>query len=447
MNWDADAAIGDDAAHAHDAVEQICQRNPDIPALHIRTKLQVIRTEYPGLSVKQAFACLFSVKFELMKRNDLRNKLEVNASYKGTEQFVSGRSKKDQGRVNVRYFLVPHHSDADLVYVYNITGIKDPTRGWKRNRGTPRYDAIRLDRTDTQKKFLVDWHKARMWQGNDLASFVDLSYETVDDCSDFFITWNSLHCASVDSMFVRRKELMEKMMQKLQQEQERRRLAETVEQARNVSQGAGAGVQAVAGDGASIQNRMYAFMLDQTERMAKLEVKTAEANLKQKEDIVETRGMINKSNVDISELELDISKLELGQERLQLGIAKNEVGQERLKLDIAKTDATANRAERKADKVNERVVLEDTVKKMTKSTAKRFPPKPVDDPLAHLTENASISPTHYGQAAAAAGKTNIKSFFQTHYPHYRSRLSLAQRWLVVGGVVWVERGLERGDLC
>mmetsp|Transcript_1795 Transcript_1795/g.3898 ORF Transcript_1795/g.3898 Transcript_1795/m.3898 type:complete len:404 (-) Transcript_1795:125-1336(-) len=388
--------------------------------------------------------------------------------------------KKDQGRVNVRYFLVPHHSDADLVYVYNITGIKDPTRGWKRNRGTPRYDAIRLDRTDTQKKFLVDWHKARMWQGNDLASFVDLSYETVDDCSDFFITWNSLHCASVDSMFVRRKELMEKMMQKLQQEQERRRLAETVEQARNVSQGAGAGVQAVAGDGASIQNRMYAFMLDQTERMAKLEVdqtermaklevktaeafaeanldqtermaklevKTAEANLKQKEDIVETRGMINKSNVDISELELDISKLELGQERLQLGIAKNEVGQERLKLDIAKTDATANRAERKADKVNERVVLEDTVKKMTKSTAKRFPPKPVDDPLAHLTENASISPTHYGQAAAAAGKTNIKSFFQTHYPHYRSRLSLAQRWLVVGGVVWVERGLERGDLC
>jgi len=150
-----------------------------------------------------------------MKRNDLRNKLEVNASYKGTEQFVSGRSKKDQGRVNVRYFLVPHHSDADLVYVYNITGIKDPTRGWKRNRGTPRYDAIRLDRTDTQKKFLVDWHKARMWQGNDLASLVDLSYETVDDCSDFFITWNSLHCASVDSMFVRRKELMEKMMQKV----------------------------------------------------------------------------------------------------------------------------------------------------------------------------------------------------------------------------------------
>ena len=200
-----------------------------------------------------------------------------------------------------------------------------------------------------------------------------------------------------------------------------------------MSQGAGAGVQAVAGDGASIQNQMYAFMLDQaermaklevktaeanldqTERMAKLEVKTAEGNLKQKEDIVETRGMINKSNVDISELELDISKLELGQERLKLGIAKNEVGQERLKLDIAKTDATANRAERKADKVNERVVLEDTVKKMTKSTAKRFPPKPVDDPLAHLTENASISPTHYGQAAAAAGKTNIKSFFQTHY--------------------------------
>eukprot|EP00985_Skeletonema_marinoi_P006440 scaffold2790_cov143-Skeletonema_marinoi.AAC.3 len=201
--------------------------------------------------------------------------------------------------------------------------------------------------------------------------------------------------------------------EQLQQEQERRRLAETVEQARNVSQGAGAGVQAVAGDGASIQNQMYAFMLDQAERMAKLEVKTAEANLdqtermaklevKQKEDIVETRGMINKSNVDTSNLLVDISKLELGQERLKLGIAKNEVGQERLKLDIAKTDATANRAERKADKVNERVVLEDTVKKMTKSTAKRFPPKPVDDPLAHLTENASISPTHYGQAAAAA---------------------------------------------
>eukprot|EP00985_Skeletonema_marinoi_P006439 scaffold2790_cov143-Skeletonema_marinoi.AAC.2 len=66
---------------------------------------RVIRTEYPGLSVKQAFACLFSVKFELMKRNDLRNKLEVNASYKGTEQFVSGRSKKDQGRAS-RILLV-----------------------------------------------------------------------------------------------------------------------------------------------------------------------------------------------------------------------------------------------------------------------------------------------------------------------------------------------------
>lgn len=147
-----------------------------------------------------------------MKRNDLRNKLEVNVSYNGTGQFVSARSKKGQGRVNVRYFLVPHHSDAELVYVYNITGINDPTRGWERNTGTPRYDAI--ERTDTQKKYLVDWHETRVWQGYDLASLHDLSYETVDDSSDICITWHSLHCRGVAKMFARRKDLM-KMMPKV----------------------------------------------------------------------------------------------------------------------------------------------------------------------------------------------------------------------------------------
>jgi hypothetical protein len=180
-----------------------------------------------------------------------------------------------------------------------------------------------------------------------------------------------------------------------------------------VSQGASAGVQAVAGagNGASIKDQMDAINLNAAEQLAAFEVKTAEANfqkdtriaaleVKHHENTVETHEMINKNNVAISQSNVEISEL--------------KVGHERFKLDLAKTDATASRAERKADKVSERVVLEVAEKKMTKSTAKRFPPKPVDsdedvdsDPFAHLTGNASLAPTHYGQAAAAAGKTNI----------------------------------------
>jgi len=211
-------------------------------------------------------------------------------------------------------------------------------------------------------------------------------------------------------------------------QQERRRLAEAVEQARNVSQGASAGVQAVAGagNGASIKDQMDAINLNAAERMAAFEVKTAEANfqketliaaldVKYHENTVETHEMINKNNVAISQSNVEISEL--------------KVGHERFKLELAKTDATANRAERKADSANgkadealesfknvdERVDgiedkvygLEDTVKKCVRAEIAKSRVE-VDgvneddnDPYASLGGNASFSPAYDSSRAAA----------------------------------------------
>ena len=200
-----------------------------------------------------------------------------------------------------------------------------------------------------------------------------------------------------------------------------------------MSQGASAGVQAVAGagNGASIKDQMDAINLNAAERMAAFEVKTAEANfqketliaaldVKYHENTVETHEMINKNNVAISQSNVEISEL--------------KVGHERFKLELAKTDATANRAERKADSANgkadealesfknvdERVDgiedkvygLEDTVKKCVRAEIAKSRVE-VDgvneddnDPYASLGGNASFSPA-YDSSRAAAGKTNI----------------------------------------
>jgi len=110
--------------------------------------------------------------------------------------------------------------------------------------------------------------------------------------------------------------------------QDRRRFAETLEQSRNVSQGAApagvpsvAGVQAVvAGDGASYEDMMKKLALktaelkfekdkemaelelQQKKNTSKLEVRQKELEVQQKKDTVETQGQLNKFKLRLTKV-------------------------------------------------------------------------------------------------------------------------------------------------
>eukprot|EP00577_Skeletonema_sp_RCC1716_P007666 CAMPEP_0113382240 /NCGR_PEP_ID=MMETSP0013_2-20120614/5730_1 /TAXON_ID=2843 ORGANISM="Skeletonema costatum, Strain 1716" /NCGR_SAMPLE_ID=MMETSP0013_2 /ASSEMBLY_ACC=CAM_ASM_000158 /LENGTH=595 /DNA_ID=CAMNT_0000264721 /DNA_START=276 /DNA_END=2063 /DNA_ORIENTATION=- /assembly_acc=CAM_ASM_000158 len=394
-----------------------------------------LREEYPSLSDEQRFGCHFALSAVLVNVKGLVAYVGVNKPFYNGNTTIKIGSLKRMGLIDQRrYFITGHEEDETLVYVYDITDIPDPTRGWcppRKSNRTQSYARCN-NNSRSQKGFLKAYHGERFFKhGNkyiDLTKFEDISggAEMRVDGSlvrDLFHSGRTLLSAgNVENL-----------------NEQGAPPAAVGGGVNHYGAGVGAGVPSMAGagDGASTGNELDAFKLKTAEldfqkakRIAELEVQqkedTVKLDVQQKEHAakLELQQKENMAKLELQQKE-NMAKLELQQKenmaKLELqqkeNMAKLELQQKEnmAKLELlTKVGATADRADSKADEAlessnnaNERVGdieykvddLADTVKKLLLS-------KPVDsdegDQLARLVGDASFSPTPSHTAPAAA---------------------------------------------
>ena len=141
-----------------------------------------LREEYPSLSDEQRFGCHFALSAVLVNVKGLVAYVGVNKPFYNGNTTIKIGSLKRMGLIDQRrYFITGHEEDETLVYVYDITDIPDPTRGWcpPRNSNRTQSYARCNNNSRSQKGFLKAYHGERFFKhGNkyiDLTKFEDIS--------------------------------------------------------------------------------------------------------------------------------------------------------------------------------------------------------------------------------------------------------------------------------
>ena len=143
-----------------------------------RSKVLRLLGVHPNLSVRQIVASEFAPEAVLIPVAELSQHLGFAVNFNGDPKIESERL---DGRPNRRFFIIKQDVDPTHAYVYEITGLCDPTRGWYSTESSSRGPKSYLDckTTTAQKTYLTNYHSNRYFTSEvteeciDLIKFVD----------------------------------------------------------------------------------------------------------------------------------------------------------------------------------------------------------------------------------------------------------------------------------
>ena len=122
-----------------------------------RSTVLRLLSDHPNLSVGQIVASEFAPEPMLIPVVELSLCLGITVNFNGEPKI---QSKRFNERLNRRFFIIRDDLDPRLAYVYDITGQRDPTRGWYSTKSSSRGPKSYLDCTTgtAQKKYLTNYH-------------------------------------------------------------------------------------------------------------------------------------------------------------------------------------------------------------------------------------------------------------------------------------------------
>lgn len=139
-----------------------------------RSKVLRLLSDHPNLSVGQIVASEFAPEPMLIPVVELSMRLGITVNFNGKPKILSKRFNE---RLNRRFFIIRDDLDPTLAYVYDITGQRDPTRGWYSTESSSRGPKSYLDcKTCTaQKKYLTNYHINRHFRTEVTKERIDLT--------------------------------------------------------------------------------------------------------------------------------------------------------------------------------------------------------------------------------------------------------------------------------
>lgn len=194
--------------------------------------MRLLSDVHPNLSLAQIVASKFAIVPDLIPLTQL-------SSLVGKVVNIPGESRiETERRSHKRYFIIRHNLIQSMVYLYEITGEQDPTRGWSSLDPTSRLPSRypTSGSSQAQQSFLKKYHTSRFFGageeesilvGNsahiDMTAFQDPTEGTDWSPVDFTslavrkkgtggrYSWHDLVGASVDEMFDTKRQTLKMM--------------------------------------------------------------------------------------------------------------------------------------------------------------------------------------------------------------------------------------------
>lgn len=126
---------------------------------------------YPDLSINQIVSSQFAIHPQRVRVANLTTFCGITVDFQGRPKVESERRVTTNGYQNRSFVIIPDESNPAFVYVYEITGETDPSRGWcvanPNYRGAKRY--IECNTPRAKATFFAKFHHARYCERDEIA--------------------------------------------------------------------------------------------------------------------------------------------------------------------------------------------------------------------------------------------------------------------------------------
>lgn len=123
--------------------------------------VRLLSDVHPNLSLAQIVASKFAIVPDLIPITQLSSRVGKVVNIPGESRIETER------RSHRRYFIIRHNLIQSMVYLYEITGEQDPTRGWSsldpKSRLSSRYPTSGSTLAQRQQSFLKKYHTSRFF--------------------------------------------------------------------------------------------------------------------------------------------------------------------------------------------------------------------------------------------------------------------------------------------